>query len=97
MSPDGSPARPDPAARAERIPIMHRFHAHNLFHVPKMMCDRCVASLTRALHTLDGLARVEADLAARTVRVVSRHYESALLRTLREAGFHAEPVPQPLG
>ncbi len=76
---------------------MHRFQADNLFHIPKMMCDRCVAALTSALHTLDGIARVEADLMARTVRVVSRHYESALLRTLREAGFDAEPVLQPLG
>jgi copper chaperone len=76
---------------------MHRYQADNLLHIPKMMCDRCVAALTSALHALDGLARVEADLAARTVRVASRHYESALLRTLREAGFQAEPIPQPLG
>ena len=76
---------------------MHRLQAHNLFHIPKMMCDRCVAALTRALHTIDGTARVEADLVDRTVRVVSRHYQSALLRTLREAGFHAESVLQPLG
>ncbi len=76
---------------------MHRFQADNLFHIPKMMCDRCVAALTSALHTFDRVARVEADLMARTVRVVSRHYESAHLRTLREAGFPAEPVLQPLG
>jgi copper chaperone len=76
---------------------MHRFRAHNLFHIPKMMCDRCVAAVTSALHALDGVARVEADVKARTVGVVSRRYESALLRTLREAGFHAEPVLQPLG
>ena len=76
---------------------MHRLQAHNLFHIPKMMCDRCVATLTSALHAFDGVARVEAGLRRRTVRVVSRHYESALLRTLREAGFPAEPILQPLG
>ena len=76
---------------------MHRLQAHNLFHIPKMMCDRCVATLTSALHALDGVARVEADLKVCTVRVVSHRYESTLLRTLREAGFHAEPVSQPLG
>ena len=76
---------------------MHRLQADNLFHIPKIMCDRCVAALTSAVHVLDGVARVEADLMARTVRVVSRHYESALLRTLREAGFPAEPVLRPLG
>ena len=32
---------------------MHRFQADNLFHIPKMMCDRCVAALTSALHALD--------------------------------------------
>jgi copper chaperone len=76
---------------------MHRLQAHNLFHIPKMMCDRCVTALTSVLQVLDGAARVEADLGARTVRVVSRHYESILLRTLREAGFPAESVLQPLG
>ncbi len=34
---------------------MHRLQAYNLFHIPKMMCDRCVAALTSALHALDGL------------------------------------------
>ena len=76
---------------------MHRLQAYNLFHIPKMMCECCVAALTSALHTLDGVARVEADLMAQTVQVVSRHYESALRRTLQEAGFDAEPVLQPLG
>ncbi len=76
---------------------MHRLQADNLFHIPKMMCDCCVAALTSALRAFDGIARVEVDLRSRTVRVVSRHYESALLRTLREAGFHAEPILQPLG
>jgi len=76
---------------------MHRLQVDNLFHIPKMMCDRCVIALTKALRTIDGTARVEADLRNRTVRVVSHRYESALLRTLREAGFHAEPVLQPLG
>jgi copper chaperone len=76
---------------------MHRLQAHNLVHIPKMMCDRCVAALTSALHAIDRVARVEADLTARTVRVVSQHYESALLRTLREAGFHAEPILPHLG
>jgi len=76
---------------------MHRLHAHNLFHIPKMMCDRCVAALSDTLRAIDGAARVEADLRDRSVGVVSRHDESALLRTLHEAGFPAEPVLQPLG
>ncbi len=76
---------------------MHRLQADNLFYVPKMMCDRCVTFLTSTLHAIDGSARVEADLKGRSLRIVSRQYESALLRILREAGFHAEPILQPLG
>ncbi len=76
---------------------MHRLQADNLFYVPKMMCDRCVAFLTSTLHAIDGSARVEADLKGRSLRIVSRHYESALLRILREPGFHTEPILQPLG
>jgi copper chaperone len=55
---------------------MNHLQAHNLFHIPKMMCDRCVAALTSALHAFDGVARVEADLGARTVRnlVVSKRF-----------------------
>jgi copper chaperone len=64
---------------------MHRLQAYNLFHIPKMMCDRCVAALTSALHALDGVARVEADLMARTVRVVSRHCEGIVNLTLLRA------------
>jgi copper chaperone len=76
---------------------MHRFPAQNLFHVPLIMCEHCVAALTDALRTIDKVVRVEADIVARTVRIVSDRYESLLLRTLKEAGFPAEPILQPLG
>jgi copper chaperone CopZ len=76
---------------------MHRLQVDNLLHIPKMMCDRCVADLASALRAIGGITRIEADLKNRTVRIVSRHYESALLRLLNEAGFPAEPVLRPLG
>ena len=76
---------------------MHRFRMETLFHIPKMMCGGCIAALSAAVRAVDQTARFEADLGARTVRILSNRSPSALLRTLREAGFPAEPVLQPLG
>ncbi len=76
---------------------MHRLRFEHLFHVPRMTCERCVAALAGAVRALDETARVQADLTARTLRVVSNHPESGLLRGLRGAGFPAEPALQPLG
>ena len=76
---------------------MHGLQVETFFRVPKLMCERCAAALAGAVRMVDDAARVEADLAARTVRVVSTRSESALITTLREAGFPAEPVLQPLG
>jgi copper chaperone len=76
---------------------MHRSRVETLFHIPKMICHGCIAALSAAVRAVDHAARVEADLAARTVRIVSSRSAPALLGTLREAGFPAEPVLQPLG
>jgi hypothetical protein len=42
-----------PPLELKRTRTMHRLQADNLFHIPKIMCDRCVAALTSALHALD--------------------------------------------
>ena len=76
---------------------MHHFHADNIFHVPRIMCEVCVAALAAAVWAVDAAAKVEADLETRTVRVASHVYESTLLRILHEAGFRAEPILQPIG
>ena len=76
---------------------MHRYYVENLFHVPRIMCEVCVTALSAAVWVVDTAARVEANLEARTVRVVSHAYEATLLRVLREAGFRAEPILQPIG
>ncbi len=69
----------------------------HLFHLPGLTCDGCLGFVTRALHGIDPAARVEADLRARTIRVISARFESALLRALREAGYAADPVLQAWG
>jgi copper chaperone len=76
---------------------MNRFAFESLFHLPTLVCECCVDAVAASLRTVDDAVRIEADLAARTVRVLSRHYEATILRALREAGHQAEPVLAPLG
>lgn len=76
---------------------VNRFAFETLFHLPTLMGECCVAAVAGALQAVDDAVRVEVDLAARTVRVLSKHYESTILRVLREAGHPAEPVLAPLG
>jgi len=69
----------------------------HLFHVPSLICGGCLGFVTRAIHDVDRQARIEADLSARTIRVLSSRFESVLLRALREAGYPAESILLPLG
>jgi len=69
----------------------------HLFHVPDLKCGGCLGFVVRALQDIDYQIRIEANLTGRTIKVFSRRFESALLRTLRSAGYPAEPVLQPLG
>jgi copper chaperone len=68
-----------------------------LFHVPSMKCGGCLGAVTRALQAIDSAVRVEADLERREIRVTSSRFESALLSTLREAGYPAEPIVEHIG
>jgi copper chaperone len=69
----------------------------HLFHVPDLRCGGCLGFVVRALQGIDDTIRIKANLSARTLRVVSSRFESALLRALREAGYPANPVLLPLG
>lgn len=69
----------------------------HLFHVPDLTCGGCLGFVVRALQYIDHAIRIEANLAARTIKVFSHRFESALLRTLHGAGYPAEPVLWPLG
>ena len=76
---------------------MNRTPFESLFHLPTMMGECCLGAVVAALRALDDAMRIEANFAARTVRVLSGHHEATLLRALREAGHLAEPVLAPLG
>jgi len=67
----------------------------HLFHVPGMNCGGCLRAITRVVQALDPTAHIEADLEARTVKVVSRQSEASLLNALSDGGYPAQPLARP--
>jgi copper chaperone len=67
----------------------------HVFHVPGMNCGGCLRAVTRAVQALDPQAKVEADLEARIVRVVSRQSEASILDALSTGGYPAQPLAHP--
>ncbi len=61
-----------------------------LYNVPGMTCDHCVNAVKAALSSLDGVARVEVDLATKAVRVSGDGFDDAALRAaIEDAGYEA--------
>ena len=59
-----------------------------IFEVQDMSCGHCVSAITRAVAAVDAGARVECDLASRTVRVEpSQADRSAIEAAIAEAGY----------
>jgi copper chaperone len=61
------------------------------FHVPDMSCNHCVASITKAIHSLSADAHVVCDLSHRNIEVADGFGLSPdrLIATLGEIGFEA--------
>ncbi|HSV70852.1 MAG TPA: heavy-metal-associated domain-containing protein [Methylibium sp.] len=57
------------------------------FDVQDMSCGHCVATITKAVRALDPQARVEAEVAARRVRIDAAVAPEALEAALSEAGY----------
>ena len=57
------------------------------FKLPDMSCGHCVSTVTRAVRQVDPQARVEADLAGKTVKIESSQDRAPLARALAEAGY----------
>lgn len=55
--------------------------------VPKMRCGGCVATITDAIRALDPAARIEADIAARTVSIDSEKSQEEIVMAMTEAGY----------
>ena len=55
--------------------------------IPKMRCGGCVATITDAVTALDPAARIEADLAARTVSIQSVKLQEEIFMALQQVGY----------
>ncbi|GHU55468.1 copper chaperone CopZ [Clostridia bacterium] len=54
----------------------------SIINVEGMMCEHCVKAVTGAVSPLDGVAKVDVDLAAKTVTV---EYDKISLEKIKEA------------
>jgi copper chaperone CopZ len=61
------------------------------FTVPDMDCGGCVRSITEAIHHLDPVAKVEADLETKLVSIGGVADAKAYAKAIEDAGFTAEP------
>lgn len=58
--------------------------------IPKIRCEGCVASVEKAVASVDPAAVVKADIEARRVEVTTQADRQALLTALAGAGYPAE-------
>ena len=59
------------------------------FKVDGMTCCGCVGAVTRAVQTVDKDAKVEVDLASKTVKVDSNVSPLQIIDVITNAGFEA--------
>ncbi len=62
------------------------------FNLPDMTCGHCVATVTKAIKTLDSTAEVKADLARKTVSVETSAPAGAVSKALEDAGYPNGPA-----
>ena len=56
-------------------------------HVEGMSCGHCVRAVTQAIQALDPAAKVEVDLAARTVKAETGLARDAVAAAIAEEGY----------
>lgn len=61
-----------------------------VLNIPKIRCDGCVASVEKAIHSVDASAQITADIEARRVEVATAASRQALMTALDAAGYPAE-------
>ncbi len=62
------------------------------FHIENMTCGGCVRSVTKAIHEVDPMAKVTADLDHHTVEVDSGAARPALEAMLTDIGYAPAPA-----
>ena len=61
-----------------------------VLNIPKIRCGGCVASVEKAIHSVDASAQITTDIEARRVEVTTSADRQALLTALDAAGYPAE-------
>jgi copper chaperone len=59
------------------------------FKIENMTCGGCANSVAKAIRSVDGQAKVDADPVKRTVKVESSERREAFVAVLEEAGYPA--------
>lgn len=58
-----------------------------------MMCEHCAMRVTKALKSIDGVEKVEVDLASKTASVVSEDVTTEQLKNIiEEAGYEVVTI-----
>jgi copper chaperone len=57
--------------------------------LPTMTCNHCVHTVNQTVQRVDARAKVEVDLAAKTVRIESQRPRDEFVRALGEEGYEA--------
>jgi copper chaperone len=57
------------------------------FDIPNMSCGHCVRAITEAVHAVDPLAKVQADLPQHLVQVETSAAREAVVAQLVAAGY----------
>ena len=57
--------------------------------VPNIACSACVNTVTKAIHSVDANATVEADTKTKIVNVQSQHSVDKIKEVIAEAGYPA--------
>lgn len=60
------------------------------FRIPDMTCGHCASTITRAVASVDGSARLEVNLPDKTVSVTSTAAEAELMEAITKAGYTPE-------
>ena len=60
--------------------------------IENMTCSGCARAVTKAIQSVDLAAQVEADPAARTVRIETTSSQAALRLALEQVGYPATAI-----
>ena len=66
--------------------------AQHRFSVNDMTCGHCVARIRKAVSALDPAAKIEAELASRTVRIDGDGTGDDYAAAIRDAGYSPTPA-----